>query len=224
MRTIKRGILLFGFLWLAVGLYSALVLNNTDKIFPPAEAASGSVLKPATIGRSLISKYLVEGAAGFLDSYSEALLLLKEYENSSDTIFDIQTANLKVGSALKKLMDSRKFYTEAIYVAEKLEYLEYYRKKLVEFDYDAYITKERLNNFVANEVKGFLQISDVIGLYRQNVKRIESIIAVLEVVRDDLNNGIKSDITLYWDVLQKYSESALFGNYATLLSKEAFDE
>lgn len=222
MTTIKRGIIWLGILALAVGLHSAMVLNNTDDIFPPPNLNPGSMVRTASYGQPLIRNCMIEGAGRFLDSYGEAMLLLREYEESGNAAFDFTEAASKAEAALQKLADSRTAYAEALNAAEKLEYLEYYKNKLLQFDYDACITRKSLKTSIAEEVKGFLQVSDVIGLYRRNIERIDDIISVLKRICEDLEKGVKSDVTLYWEVLQKYSETALFGNYATVLSREAF--
>jgi hypothetical protein len=208
----------------AVGLDAALVLNNTDRVFPPPPPGEGTMLQvaPAAGGREEISSLMIDGAAKFLDSYSEALILLREYEMSAKAPFDMNLALLKAESALQKLEDSRGDYAAALAVAEKLEYVQYYRDKLTEFNYNSYAEERKFIPGVTEEVKGFLGSGDVVGLYRRNLDKIDGIILVLKTIHSELNRGVKPDVTLFWTVLEEYSKAALFGNYATVLSKKAF--
>lgn len=212
-------ILLFSSVFLIADLY----LNDSDPVFPPNPPDPSSVLKIMSGGRQEISDLLIEGAALYIESFSEALLLLKEYEMSGKAVFDLNLSTLKTETAIKKLEASRKCYESVILIGERLEYVGYYRNKLLGFDFDSYIKSQNLNPIIANEVKEFLKAGDVIGLYRRNLERIDEILKELKSIDEDLSKNIKSDISKYWRLFQKYSETSLFGNYATVLSVKAFN-
>jgi len=63
----------------------------------------------------------------------------------------------------------------------------------------------------------------MIGLYRKNLEKIDSILAVLSKIYKQLNSNKRPDISEFWSLYQTYSETALFGNYASVLSKDAFN-
>jgi hypothetical protein len=223
MRKIKIIFLVCLSLILSFSLNSGIYYNDTDPVFPPPDPDPGSVFKVSMTGRGLISDLLIDGAAKFIDSYSEALIILREYEISFKSTFDMSFAHIKADLALKKLEESRKYYAETISIGEKLEYVEYYRGKLITFDYDTFIREQNLNKIVADEVKEYLKAGDVLGLYRRNLEKIDHIITILKDIYGALNNSVKPDISLCWELFQSYSETALFGNYATVLSKKAFE-
>ncbi len=200
-------------------LISDLHLNDSDPIFPPAP---DTPLQALTGGREEISDLLIDGAALFIDSYSESLLLLKEYESSGKAVFNLGTACEKLESTIAKLEASIEKYATIISLGEQLQYVEFYRNKLLHFDYDSAIIEKNLNSIIANEVKGYLSKGDVLGLYRRHLEKLNDILDSLKLISNDLGKGIKSDITLYWAVYQKFSETALFGNYSTVLSRKAF--
>ena len=218
--------LLFGVLILAVifvDLHSYIYLNETDPIFPPNVSSQSESSESLLGGRDEIRGYLVQGAAQYIQSYTEALRLLNEYELSSADSLNYSVALMYCNTALKALETSKENFESAIAIAENLEYVEAYRIKLLAFNYDSYISENRLNSVIAGEVKGFLENGDMIGLYRKNLEKIDSILAVLSKIYKQLNSNKRPGISEFWSLYQKYSETALFGNYASVLSKEAFN-
>ncbi len=211
MKILKIGILIAAILSTVFNLYGYMVLNDTDPVFQGPERGS-------------ISDLLVNGAVGFIDSKCEVLLLLREYEISANESFSITNAILRTETALNKLEEARKYYSDALKIGEACGYVKTYRDMLIAFDYDAYISEEKLNSEIANSVSFYLKRGDVLGLYRKNIDNIDELIEILKNIKSTLSNNAKPDITVFWSLLQKFSISKLFGNYATVLSIRAFKE
>jgi hypothetical protein len=211
MKILKIGILTAAILSTFFNLYGDMVLNDSDPVFQGPERGS-------------ISDLLVNGAAGFIDANCEALLLLRVYEISANESFSITNALLRTENALNKLEESRKSFSEALKLGETCGYVKTYRDMLIAFDYDAYILEEKLNSEIANSVAYYLKKGDVLGMYRKNIENIDELIGILKNIQSTLRNNEKPDITIFWRLLQKFSISKLFGNYATVLSIRAFKE
>jgi len=202
-------------------LYSAMVLNNTTAVFPDPDSGDGIALEVFGEGNPEIAGLMIDGAANFLNSYSEAILLLKEYEIGCKAPFNFTIALAKTNAAIESLESAHNYYSQAISIGEKLQYVELNRNKLLSYDYNTRTAAEKLNVEISSEVTGFLSQGDVIGLYRRNIERVDTILLLLKSIHEKLEAGIKPDVTQFWTVLHNYSETALFGNYATILSKAA---
>jgi hypothetical protein len=211
MKIIKIGILIMAFVFTGSYVLGYIYANDTDPIFQGPERGS-------------ISDLLVNGAVGFIDSNCEALLLLREYEISSNAPFSIANALLRTENALNKLEESRKSFSDALKLGETCGYVKTYRDMLIAFDYDAYIREEKLNSEIANSVACYLKKGDVLGMYRKNIDNIDELIETLKNIQSILRNNAKPDISIFWRLLQKYSISKLYGNYMTVLSIRAFQE
>lgn len=209
MKYLKTLILISALLQIGFHVYGYMYANDTYDGFPDPE-------------KEEISEKVVAGASNFLESNSEALLLLKEYEISTTENFNFTSAFIRTESALGKLEESRKNFSEALKIAEKCEYEKTYRDKLINYNYDSYITDKSLNKEIASGVGYYLKRCDIVGLYRKNIENIDEIIELLEIIRDHLGNNEKPVISTFWTLLQKFSNAALFGNYSTVLSKTAF--
>ncbi len=211
MKIIRICILIATLVFNGSFVFSYMYANDTDSVFPENDRGS-------------ISDLLVTGAAGFIDSNCEALLLLREYEISSNSSFSITNALLRTENALNKLEESKKSFTDALNLGETCGYVKTFRDMLIDFNYDACILEEKLNSEIANSVAHYLKKGDVLGMYRKNIENIDELIDILKDIQGTLKNNAKPDITVFWRLLQKFSISKLFGNYATVLSIKAFHE
>lgn len=225
MKNKKFITILFLTLIISFSLNSGIVLNKTYPPPPPDPDPNpgGSIFKWATVGSEEINKLLIDGATKFLDSYSDAIILLREYEISCKSSFDLPLALIKTNSALKKLEESRSFYANALSIADQLEYSVEYRNMLIVFDYDTYIIEQDLNKTIAEEVKELMKAGDMNAVYRRNLEKVDEIIFQLKTALARLNENLKPDIKVLWTILQKYSDTALFGNYATVFAEKVFE-
>lgn len=198
-------------LFQVIHLVGAICLNDIAEVYPDGKSSE-------------IEAYIIDGAEKFLSSYSDSLLLMKEYEISSNSSFNSTMALLRTESALKKLEESRSSYAKALEMAENVPYVKAFKDKLESFNYEKYINDEGLNTGLANEVTKFLNVGDVKGLYIRNLERIDKIIEILSRIKSSLNEGRIPIVNTLWYLLQNYSETALFGNYSTILAKVAFSE
>ena len=195
---------------LFTGLNGAISLNDIVPVYPEPEASE-------------IENYIIDGAALFLSSYSDALLILQEYEISSRGALNTTAALINSASALKKLRESRVNYSKALEIADKINYVDFYKNKLKIYSYESVMSEDNLNAVIADEVISFLKEGDVKGLYRRNLEKIDKTIKTLEDIYSNLNGGNIPKVSVFWNLLQRYGEAALFGNYSTLLAKRAFN-
>lgn len=211
MKTLKFGLVaaVLFLLVLNVPTHSILHLNDSGTVFPEPEKTE--ILNSVTLG-----------SYDFMVSYSETLLMFKEFEITPDNQFNTTEALLKAESAIKHLESSMKKYDNALVLADKSTYDSVYQKKLNDFDYSTSINTDGLNTPIAEESAAFLKKNDVKGLYKKHIEKLNDLLTQLKNVRESLYANKKPSIPVCWKLYQKYAEVALFGNYTTVLSKKAF--
>lgn len=164
-----------------------------------------------------IETNVIDGALLFLKSKANADLLLQEYEKSAKSAFNFFRANDLVNQVILDLESSRNYYIAARDIGKKIGYVEKKISWFRDFDYDSFITENLMNREIAEKVKKYLVVCDIIGIYNQNVEDINSIIETLYAIKEAMKSNTQPDIKLFWRLLQQYSEAALFGNYATVI-------
>jgi hypothetical protein len=87
--------------------------------------------------------------------------------------------------------------------------------KLLCFDYDAFRETRSLNPFIFAEVKRYLSIGDVRGMYSAKLEKIESILDKLQPVSDAIAMGGAFPIADLWAINQECSNAVMFGQYAS---------
>lgn len=179
-----------------------VVMNDVVPVFPERD-------------RDKIESAVIEGAIHFLQAKAYSDLLLQEYEKSARQEINYAAALDYVEKAMAELEAAKKEYQESIaagklagYVAEKVQ-----RFKV--FDYDKFSTQMDLNKDLMALVKSYLSAGNILGAYQENVNNIGKILATLETIKEKIEVNITPDISLFWHLLQQFSQAALFGNYCT---------
>ena len=201
VKTILLVLLIVSF---SVYLGAWIVLNG---IPPRVSGVDNVVLEDLT----------VDGASLFLQSNAEALLLLNEMEISDRGGFNFFVAQRLTDSAIEKLENARQKYQRIVDLGGKVPLEGSARVKLSGFDYNGLAVTEDLNREMMKRVGAYLSRGDLPGLYRKNMQNVDLILGVLYSIRNDLEQGKLPDIQVFWKVLRLYTDSILFGNYATLV-------
>ena len=217
MMNIKKTTLIFLFLLVFVifqGLEASICLNDFDKVFPSTESADGSNYS--------LKNSMIDASAIFLQSFASANMMLGEGELADKGFFNVDNSLSFTNETIQRLELARYKYNEAYKTAKTLNYVNARIDQLKRFDYTKFAENSKLNPAIMNSVSGYLSSGDVTGLYKKNIDNIDSILIVLNAMKAKLEAGTQPDIAEYWDLLRKYSENLLFGNYATSAAREAF--
>jgi hypothetical protein len=206
--NMKKIFLVMFTLILYISGYSFIVMNDINCSFNEG---------PEKI---LLEDNVILGATHFLNSKSNADLLLMEYEKSGRQEFNFTLALEYVEKAIAELEISKEKYVKATEIGERLGYIETKQSWFKEFNYDTFIVENNLNREIAGIVKGYLIKGDVLGVYRHNLDNIDGILTTLSSIRDQVKIGKKPDISIFWNLLQQYSEATLFGNYSTVIGRQ----
>jgi len=166
-----------------------------------------------------IENRVVEGSVHFFMSKSHADLLLKEYEQSAMTELDKAQALAHVENAIVELQTSIGKYQTAADIGKRIGTMQFKIQWFKGFDYGAFATDHKLNPIIANDVSGYLSKGDIVGLYQKNLARLDEIATTLIQIKTTLKNGEKPGVGVLWTLVQQYSETLLFGNYATMMGR-----
>ena len=194
------------FVFMTNTVNAAFCLNEIDGVFPPPPTESTSGIS--------IRELMIDGASYFMQSNAAANLLLNEGELSDKGYFNFTNSLFYVNDAISKLTLARQNYNDALNSAKDLEYIQEKIDKLKSFDYTGFAKANGLIVEVMDNVEKYLKKGDVKGLYSQNIAYVDSILLVLEEIKQKIEEGYKPEVGLYWDLLRKYSRTLLFGNYA----------
>jgi hypothetical protein len=171
-----------------------------------------------------IEGYIIEGAKAFFKAKESISSLLFEVESGCEGNFNYIAVLSFTNNAIAYLNKSKAHYLEAYNLGKNKVYLKSESNLLKNFDYDKFAAENNLIIPIMNRVKFYLSNGDVTGYYMQIVNDIEDIANILSITRNYLENSTSPDINYYWKILQKLSEATLFGNYGTMVGKEAFKE
>lgn len=168
-----------------------------------------------------IEDAVVKGATHFLQAKSDADLLLKEYEKSSGQ--DINPADLLgyVEKVMGELEIARLNYAAAVTIAQQAGYGEKVQG-FKGFDYQGLTREKGLNPEIMNLVAAYLGAGDILGAYGKNLDHIDAILVLLGQMKKTLAAGDIPELSMFWGLLQDFSQASLFGNYCTLAAREVF--
>lgn len=210
MKHLRLVLVLVMMLIFSQGLYSWYHCNCTPWVYE----------EPS---KTIIDNTMTTGAADFLGSYGEALLMLKELEVFPESNYNMENAMAYAETASRKLESARQKFFDAWTLCLKSTYDATNQKKLVAFNYNKIIQSERLILPIAREAASYLKKCDIAGLYKKNIERIDEIRELLKNIRSSMYSNTKPDTQSCWKLLQEYSDELLFGNYATILTTKALN-
>jgi hypothetical protein len=168
-----------------------------------------------------IENNIVKGSQYYLTAAGYALQMLAEIEKSSMETLNSDTTLELVNKAKGELDLSLYYYRKALDAAINAKYSDKIAN-FYNFDYDKFIAENGLNENIAKKVQEYMVKGDIVGLYTQNIRNIETLRTAIISIQGQLKTGVKPDITLAWNVFQKIAETSLFGNYSTLMAKSIF--
>ena len=169
-----------------------------------------------------IEGYVIEGASLYFEASSDLMSFFHESEIGGKEIYNSPQALEYVASAIEHLKQSKGKYIEASLLGKTAGY-DYERCRcLREFGYDNFALQRGLNYNVMAKVKGYLKNGNVTGFYDRIASDIEELTVQLNEIKGQLESGTAPEMPVLWDLLQKFTDTTLFGNYATMSGQTAF--
>ena len=190
-------------------LHPLIDMNDIIPVFPPEKQAQ-------------IEGSVIEGAIHFLEAQSQVNLLLKEVERSARQPLDHASALAHADKAISELEKSIEQYDQAISVGKQKGYLDEKIQKFKIFNYDVFGSARGLNRDVMTVVKAYFTAGNILGAYQQRVEHLSEILIILHQIKEKLTDQQTPDISLVWNLYQRFSEASLFGNYCTITANAVF--
>lgn len=175
---------------------------------------------PPNPGDEKANDSIIDGAADFLHSYSQVLLLLKESEKSLKSGFNFSSAQSVLAIAIEKLTSSKDNYALVVNQMKKTSFNKTALQKLLGFDFEKLIEQRKLHPDIMNKVAFYLSKGDILGLYEKMVTDLGDMLDSLTVINNFTRENIPPDIEDLRALFQNYSDFMLMGYYTSLV----FDE
>jgi len=190
-----------------INSFAFWVFNTTENGFTGTKSLSST---EASIG-----DLIVQGGAAFLDSYSSTLQYMKKTESAS--LLGVNQSELL--TLLKKALSSMTlatgYYSKLKAVAAVTPYNSSVIDVLKTFDYDAFLKSNEgyINPAVFDEVKGYLIVGDIRGIYTKIYTDSVQIESLINRLIDLTNAGVIPSMPETYKVNHLFSQTLLFGQY-----------
>lgn len=204
-------VVLLIFFTLSVNNYARVVANGTETAFDGSDQPDSS----ASFGRSsAIGTLIIEGAGYFLESQSEAALLLNRFEMSDLYGIDYTALGESVNKAIEGMQKANDSYAHLVLRASNTPYRQEVINRLKAFDYKAFQQREGLIKSIMDQTSAYLKTGDICGLYGKILGNTGEILEMLTVLKSDIDAQRFPSTNGMWRLNQKYAQSMLFGQYA----------
>jgi hypothetical protein len=189
--------------------YCSLYGNDIAEVYPDPEASN-------------IENLVIEGSSLFFQGMSAVMGLFDEGEKGSKDGNFPNSVNL-IDAAVNNLKMSREKYLLAVRLSNSVDKSMCDFTYLEKFDYDRFAEEKGLISGIANEVKKYLSVGNVVGFYQRIADDIDGVIKRLTTLKEKLSNKSSLYQEDYWLILQQGSRLLLFGNYGTVMGKTAYN-
>jgi len=170
--------------------------------------------------KNQVEGFIIDGASGFLKSYSDILLLLNESEIGLREGFNIAQAQQLIESALNKLVTSKENYSRACDLIKEAEFNQAWLQRLKAFDFAGLTVGRNLHPTMMRRVDSLLSTSGVAGVYQKIVTDLKDIIYGLQQMRENCQKNMLPGMEDLRTLYQNYSDFMLFGYYSSLVFNE----
>lgn len=202
MVRLMLGVVLIGVL--IVGLNATMVFNDPDTPFPGKTGTQ-------------IGDMITESASELLQSAAEAFLFLNEVEIASRNGLNAPAALQRVDMAAARVERALGLFKTIIAMGSEAGYAPRRIGKLKNFAYGRFAQENGLNAETMSEISAFLAEGNVLGFYRHHARNLQSLLDTLTAIKVDLLAGRLSPNQVLWSLLQQYSNTMIFGNYASMV-------
>jgi hypothetical protein len=183
---------------IAVNAYAFIHINAVDQGFE---------------NESEMMSNAVSSASYYLTANAYAFHMLTEIEKSNYAA--IPTYLPKIKENIEAAIEfNGKASVNSVYREDK-------RDLLANYNYNALIAEYGMNPDIADPIVEYFKEFDLIGIYQENGRRLEDIRALIQEIEDQYSRN-ELDLTLFWQVDQKFSHTNIFGNYVSIIAKNVF--
>lgn len=193
----------------SVHLNAFMAGNESDGAYsPPPQPNCVSSIRSISL-RQLITN----GGSHFFKSAGHINHFFSLVESSEVTGKDYRGLQKSLNAAIFYLEHARVTYLLLKNQAAVTPYNQEVISRLLNFDYDSFQQENGLLPVIFEKVKGFLAVGNVTGIYSEFYSYSGYLLDLLYMLKKDIDSEIFPDISIVWNVNQKYSEFKFFGQY-----------
>ncbi len=194
-------ILLFG---ITIDSYSIIVANRVERAFSCTDCNPHNPLEPL----------IIIGAGHYLNAYSDMLDILKICELADLKNPNLNALTLSINKVIRQVEKASETYSTIIELSFLLEYNPQVIQTLDEFDYASLKNKHPLQVAYIDEVEKYFSNGDIRDFFIRLGEGTESILISLRRIKAQTKNNSFPDVSLLWEVNEKFSENLFIGQYA----------
>jgi len=209
-----------------INIFCAVWWNGLPAVYiPPTNPAP-----PTSTGEDPDTKYTtpaptmdeltIRGASYFLKSTSDYSLFLQKYELNSSDIDGLKTL---LNESIINLEKTIAVFSSIDELASKTHYNPAVLYRLSIFDYDGFRKEKGLYLDVFKKVSCFLKSGNITGAFETIHAKSSLLLNRLVAVQQELNNGLVPEVWILWEISQDYTYLTLFGQYASMVFKDALN-
>lgn len=200
-------------------LYPRMLLNKGGLPYESETCITESVIVGELAGNSgasskNISTSIIDGAGYFFNSQSAALIFLNKIEMSELTGLNFNDLRESLYQAIENMKLAKDTYAGITEIAAVTPYKRSIIERLKRFDYEGFQTRNGLNGTTFKKVEQYLGKGDVTGLFGKVLADSESILNMLDGLKEMVDQDRLPLNQSLWSLAQAYSEFHMVGQYA----------
>jgi len=162
----------------------------------------------------------IRGASYFLKSTSGYSLFLQKYELNSGDIEGLKTL---LNESIINLEKTIAVFSSIDELASKTHYNPAVLYRLSIFDYDGFRKEKGLYPDVFKKVSYLLRTGNISGTLEVNYTKCNLLLKQMNLIMQQLNSGLIPEVWKLWEISQDYTYLTLFGQYASMVFKDALN-
>lgn len=211
---------LIGALLFSVAPVHARMFGNTSESAYEDGDGTSSTGEATPACSYTIEELIIMGAKYYFKAHADINWLSENVETSDIYGADFYTLWQAVNSALENIETARYYYQELQYKANRTPYNQVVINKLLAFDYDSFQEEHGLLKDVFSEVKSYLVIGDVRGIYSRTSEYFDNLINLLETIKGEVYWWKIPANKNMWNLNQVCAKTHMFGQYVARVFEE----
>ncbi len=207
----------------AVGMVWAgvlILLLGTNLSFGRVQGNKGDIAYtelPETTSASRVASiedFIVTGAGFYFKANVDAqtLLTIIELQDVDGVVLD--DLQKVVDSSLKNINAAVDSYSQLLDKAKSTPYNQIVINQLSQFDYTDFRLKYGLSPDTFGKVEVYLRDGNITGIFKEIYENCLQIQKMLMAIKSDIEQNRMPELSVCWQLNEKFAESSLFGSYA----------
>jgi hypothetical protein len=189
-------------------LYPYINCNGAGGVYEDGEESGDSRTHSISI-----EAYIVEGGGYYLKANSAIQKLLQMVEWQEMHGMDYNEFQHVLDKAIRNMHYAIFTYQQLIYKAEATPYNKDMLRKLVEFDYPAFMEENRLNPYIFRDVEEYLKYGDITGIFWRTYFNFIDIVSRLYLIDAGISQNSLPGINVFREINEIAANVSIFGSY-----------